>query len=546
MHRKKGDESLKKILDFLGIKKHRQKTIEYFDNSNLKASRYMACVMLLLELYTIVSVTSFLISGSVKRSTGWKIQHFGAYGILIVSALLTLIYSVLYFTGKFKNRKLGVFTIYYFCLVCTVFGIFISYKDYLKGEQILTFLTMEVFVTCIYVWKPYISFLYLVVTFGGFFLMIVKDGSVTMATQVNLFAMFISVLMVSISTYRQKLYEAVREEKLEDANERLETLVNYDGLTGIYNMNHFYSMANRNGFVGKAFLFIDVENFKNYNERFGFEKGNELLVEVAGCISNIFAGDNVARFSDDHFAVMTDVNDNYGRIEKLIELINRDKKNIHIGVKCGAYIAVEGDTDAGIACDKARYASSLIKKRFGDNYKEYDEKVDESFKKKQYIINSIDKALSNGYIVPYYQPVVDSKSRKICGVEALARWIDPKYGMISPKDFVPVLEEHRLIHKLDNYIVQCVVKDYQKIKRLNMSVSINFSRLSFEVSDPISILESGVLDYGIERKNIHIEVTESSLSEDYELMMTSLKQLKSLGYEKSSSVSWASKTRSKE
>ena len=71
----------------------------------------------------------------------------------------------------------------------------------------------------------------------------------------------------------------------------------------------------------------------------------------------------------------------------------------------------------------------------------------------QYVLDHFDTAIERHYITPYFQPVIRTISRKLCGFEALARWVDAGYGVIRPDQFIPVLEEHQLIHRLDICII---------------------------------------------------------------------------------------------
>ena len=131
-------------------------------------------------------------------------------------------------------------------------------------------------------------------------------------------------------------------------------------------------------------------------------------------------------------------------------------------------------------------------------------------------INHLDEAIENGYIKPYYQPVVWSKDKKLCGCEALVRWIDPKYGFLFPSEYIPVLEEVRLIHKLDAVIIESVCRDLRNFMdegKLVVPVSINFSRLDFELMDAVTVFESLIYKYNIPKDYVHVEITESALTD---------------------------------
>ena len=110
----------------------------------------------------------------------------------------------------------------------------------------------------------------------------------------------------------------------------------------------------------------------------------------------------------------------------------------------------------------------------------------------------VDEALEKRYIVPYYQPIVDAKTKEICNLEALARWNDPEYGFLSPGDFIPALEEYRQIYKLDKAILRFVCEDIREHlgeAKNAIPVSVNFSRLDFELMDMPSELPKIIMEY---------------------------------------------------
>ena len=183
--------------------------------------------------------------------------------------------------------------------------------------------------------------------------------------------------------------------------------------------------------------------------------------------------------------------------------------------------------------DRARYAAQFIKNRFQTVISEYDRTMSEQYHKKLYIINNIDNAVNNGWIIPFYQAVVWSDSGELCGCEALARWMDPVYGQLFPNEFIPVLEEYRLIHKLDRAIFEAVFRDLREALDAGMPVvpvSLNFSRLDFELMDAVGELEGLVAKYKIPKKLIHVEVTESALADNFSKLNAAINSIKDLGY----------------
>ena len=86
------------------------------------------------------------------------------------------------------------------------------------------------------------------------------------------------------------------------------------------------------------------------------------------------------------------------------------------------------------------------------------------FTRKNYLLSHLDQALHEGWITIYYQPIFHSLSHKLSMAEALSRWIDPQYGFLNPIDFIPVLEEARLLYKLDLYVLELACQDIERAR----------------------------------------------------------------------------------
>ncbi len=153
---------------------------------------------------------------------------------------------------------------------------------------------------------------------------------------------------------------------------------------------------------------------------------------------------------------------------------------------------------------------------------------------RRYVLDNIDNAINKGYIKLYYQPILRSMTGEICAMEGLARWIDPKLGMISPGDFVPVLEEERLIYKLDTFLIEQMCKEYSLAFERGedmLPVSLNFSRHDFEDVDINKVLNTNLKKYNVPREMLNIEITESAVGKNKEFMKEEFKKLHEEGYE---------------
>ncbi len=153
---------------------------------------------------------------------------------------------------------------------------------------------------------------------------------------------------------------------------------------------------------------------------------------------------------------------------------------------------------------------------------------------KEYVTSHIDEAIAKGWIKVYYQPVVRSLTGQLCSAESLARWIDDEVGFIPPDKFVGALEEKNLIHKLDCFIVDRVCHDIHDHLSKSLPIipmSINMSRLDFVMCDMLKVLEDAVEKYYIPRDYIHVEITESMIVQNEDLMTEIITKFRSRGYE---------------
>ena len=480
----------------------------------------------------------------------------------IMNAMLVSIYVLLFVIGAsiaayalvkyLKNKNIILLehvAIIAFTLVCLAFGIFVSYSDFWGGKEIICFLTMVLYVGCLLIYRPYISLLILTASFLGFYyILLTFQGGLTFAKQeviisgiaqkiisgdtVNYVTFFISLTTICFAIYHGRLNEARKSSALEKSAKE-------DSLTGLYNYSYFTELArerieNLTGALDENVLcFIDVHNFKAFNDQRGFEAGDKFIVSIGKYVSSLFSDSLYGRQADDHFVVLTKTEGLEEKLNTLNKLVRNYDDEILLGINCGAYHLSGTNEDPRMAIDRARYAAHLIKNRFQTIYIEYDQTMSDAYHKRLYIINNIDNAVKNGWIVPFYQPVVWSDTEELCGCEVLARWIDPVYGRLSPIEFIPVLEEYRLIHKLDKSIFESACRDLREAMDAGkpvVPISLNFSRLDFELMDAVTELDNLAAKYAIPKEMIHVEVTESALTDNFDVLNNAMDRIKDLGY----------------
>ena len=470
--------------------------------------------------------------------------------------------SVYRYKGGKKPSLSSVLVISLFAFVCLMFGVMVSYGDFVstkifldadknyitadahgsyayEHKQIICFLMFTIYIGCLLIWNPLISVGILGTLFLGFYIAInhavdLGGRRLPEGDQVNYITFFISLTMVCISIYNQRLSEAKKDEELEE-------LATKDKLTGLMSFEYFtvqvrdrierYNIQKGDS----VYLFINVTNFKIYNDQNGFEKGNEFLKTVGQILSETFSELSlVSRQSNDHFVIFTYNKDINQKIEAVNERIMALEPDIKPSIMVGAYEVYNPLDDPHYSVEKARYAYAELKHRnSGKRVLYYDEQMHDNYLMVQYVVTHVDEAIEKGYLKAYYQPVVWSKGRALCGAEALARWIDPKYGFLSPAKFVPALENAKLIYKLDKEILRLVCQDI----RYNLDnglpvlpVSINFSRADFGLIDIVEVVTSTVEQYNIPHELLHIEITESALTDEEDTLKLTINRLHENGF----------------
>lgn len=313
----------------------------------------------------------------------------------------------------------------------------------------------------------------------------------------------------------------------------------YDSMTGLPNMNYFFKLAEktRNDIFARGeepvLLYFDLNDMKSYNLRNGFAEGDKLIVGLSRILVSHFSNINCSRLSGDHFVVIT----REEGIEHTLNEIFEEVKSLNDGkslfVRTGIYKKAGEAVPIGVACDRAKLACDSKRDIAESTFTYFTEDLLKASQLRHYIIENIDNALENGWIQVYYQPIVRSVSGQVCDEEALARWIDPNMGFMSPADFIPVLEETKLLYKLDLYVLDCILERMKLFKEKGFHIvpcSINISRNDFDACDVVEEIRKRVDEAGVGRDKITVEITESAVGEDIDYLSKQVDLLNELGF----------------
>lgn len=205
-------------------------------------------------------------------------------------------------------------------------------------------------------------------------------------------------------------------------------------------------------------------------------------------LSEAFPGAMVTRGAEDHFVLI----DAYPGREDLSERIDRANRRIRreafgdtTGIQMGLYV-FEGNANAAQAIDCARNAVKQIASDLNETHRFYANEDDIQYWNQRYIVENLDRALENGWVKVYYQGIMRLEIGKGAALEALARWIDPNRGLISPGEFIPVLDKYHLLYKLDLYMAGQVFREVPLRQAAGLPllpVSVNFSAQDFDYTD---------------------------------------------------------------
>lgn len=320
-----------------------------------------------------------------------------------------------------------------------------------------------------------------------------------------------------------------------------------DPLTGLPNINymHQYGAERVKEMIGKGtipvVLYFDLDSMQSYNSQYGFKKGDELLVLLTSILRDEYPEAMIIRGVDDHFIVL----DAYTSKVEMIEVcktVNRRVRMEAFGNTTGIHVGIckyKKGMDAIAMLDHAKQANKNLERDMNICYKFYSDQDKEKYQKQRYIVENFYRAINNGWIKVYYQCFLRVETGNGYGFEALARWVDPDKGLISPGDFIPALEKYHLMYDLDLYMFEQVCREVEPRYDAGLPllpVSVNFSRQDFDYIDIPKELdriveEYHIEQYGIDKSYFIIEITEQDMAVGTENFYKQLDEIRKSGYQ---------------
>ena len=337
----------------------------------------------------------------------------------------------------------------------------------------------------------------------------------------------------------------------------LHRLAYVDLLTDLPNRRMFMrcieKLVDDSGQEGTSFalLFMDLKDFKNINDSLGHEIGDLVLQQIANILKAMFPyHDMMSRLGGDEFTILlTEIGQQTSLQERservsffasnlLQQLASRpmiiNGNFLSIGSSIGAAIYPEHGDDASSllrSADTALYAA----KRHGLNrFLVFDEEMNKALQEQVQLDSEMRRGLmaTQKHFFLNYQPIVRLSDMKIVGAEALARWKNPRRGMISPGEFIPLAEKSELIVELSQFLFEQALKQMQKWQQTGVLdyVSINISVKHFELPDFVEKLMEIMSQYCVAPEKMLLEFTESIMLENIDEALVKLEQLKKYGF----------------
>lgn len=289
-----------------------------------------------------------------------------------------------------------------------------------------------------------------------------------------------------------------------------------------------------------SLIMVDLDRFKNINDTLGHHIGDLVLQQIAQRVPNVLrSSDTVARLGGDEFAVLLKGVSTHPQAiytaEKILEAIrqpvNIEHRALHVSASLGIVLFPEHGTDPShlMRCaDIAMYSAKRTKAGLAF----YDAAQDLQNTKRMALQNDLYEAIVDSkQLILYYQPKISLRTKKICGAEALIRWLHPEEGLIFPDDFIPAAEQSGLIRGLTRKVLDLALQASSEWhnKELSMPLAINISGENLQDPTFPSQVAEALTEHGVHPSLLEMEITESALMQDPVCAIKAIQTLREMG-----------------
>ncbi|WP_019557824.1 putative bifunctional diguanylate cyclase/phosphodiesterase [Thiomicrorhabdus arctica] len=292
-----------------------------------------------------------------------------------------------------------------------------------------------------------------------------------------------------------------------------------------------------------AILCIGLDGFKDINDRYGHEVGDRVLILLAERMKNIMGHeDTLSRFGGDEFVAillnLSSIEYAIPKINHLTEVINQPININDMTIQVTASIGVslypqQEHVDSDILLRQANQAMYHAKLSGKDKYHIFNTHNDDTLRYKYKFIAGMDDALEASEFHLYYQPMVNMKTGKVIGVEALIRWHHPTKGLLTPKEFLPIIVGNKLTVKLGNWVIKTALAQMEHwlAHDVVLNVSVNIDVLQLKENNFVVNLQKMLETHpSINPENLVLEIIETGQIHDLEIVSKVIKQCQILGF----------------
>ena len=378
----------------------------------------------------------------------------------------------------------------------------------------------------------------------------IKDTNWTLISKCDIFENFKSLIINFIIKLYFYILIFMILWKLSNAKliDQLKKLAYYDSLSGIKNKEKFrkdsiYILKNyyRDDFY---LVQLDVNKFKYINEMFGYSEGNKILIHISQVLNNNTNKYEIcARMDNDHFILLVFCSTEDELLSRLSKINNEicnlstnNSSKYKIVISSGIYKITEKDDAQKIdlLIDRANIAAKTKKEKYEHSYSFFNEETRNRLYNEKRLEDNMNKALEKDEFIVYYQPKYSlNDGNEIEGAEALIRWDSPEMGFISPIDFIPLFEKNGFIVNVDMFVFEEVCKTINKWINEGYTpvpISVNMSRVHLYRDNFIENITDLINKYNISPKFIELELTESVVFDNLDILINIMKKLKEIGF----------------
>ena len=285
---------------------------------------------------------------------------------------------------------------------------------------------------------------------------------------------------------------------------------------------------------------MDLDGFKDINDTLGHQSGDRVLVEVAHRISNVVGPTvMVARLGGDEFGLLFVAPTTSGEIENLARQVRRDVAlplhidgvRINVGVSIGVALAPKDGHVEALLLQRADVAMYGAKSGLGDGVRFYDAEADANTPRRLTLAGDLGSAVDNNELHLVYQPKIRLDNGELTGFEALLRWAHPRFGPISPEEFIPLAERTGSIQHLTYFVLAAALHQAAEWHRSGRrwGMSINLSMRNLLDDELVNNIDALIGASGADAALVSLEITETNVMSDPARTIAVLKQLAELG-----------------